>query len=95
MFFSRELSIFNAMEPIVSDLFEDHYVKTGILACDCEKCQMDIILLALNHIPPHYTSSQTGEAYIKALYQEPQLQSDVLRELTKAVQVIKISPRHS
>lgn len=94
MRFSRELSVFNAMEPIVSRLFEDHYVKTGILDCACERCQMDIILLALNHVRPHYTSGQAGEAYIKALYQEPQLQSDVLRELTKAVQVIASSPRH-
>jgi competence protein ComFB len=94
MYFSRELSIYNAMEPIVSGMFEDHYVKTGILKCDCEKCQMDIILRTMNQVPPHYTSGQTGEAYIKALYQEPQLQSDILRELTKSVQVIEESPRH-
>jgi len=94
MIFSRELSVFNAMEPIVSGLFDDHYVKTGILKCSCDQCRMDIVLLTLNHVPPHYTSGQTGEAYIKALYQEPQLQSDILRELTKAVQVIEGSPRH-
>ncbi|TFE23301.1 late competence development ComFB family protein [Cohnella luojiensis] len=94
MIFSRELSILNVMEPIVSRLFEDNYVKTGGLHCACEKCQIDIILLALNHMPPHYTSSQTGEAYIKALYMEPQLQSDVLRELTNAVKVIQERPNH-
>ncbi|XID90137.1 late competence development ComFB family protein [Paenibacillaceae bacterium WGS1546] len=94
MRFSREMSVFNAMEPIVSRLFEDHCVKARILACDCEKCRMDIVLLALNHVPPRYTSGQAGEAYVKALYQDLQLQSDVLRELTKAVQVIAASPRH-
>ncbi|WP_372630350.1 late competence development ComFB family protein [Cohnella sp.] len=94
MFFSRELSVFNAMEPIVSGLFDEHYVKAGILKCNCGQCQMDIVLLALNHLPPRYTSGQAGEAYIKAIYQEPQLQSDILRELTKAVQVIQKSPRH-
>jgi competence protein ComFB len=95
MIFSRDLPILNAMEPIVGNLFEDNYVKTGILKCDCEKCQIDIILLSLNHVPPHYTSSQAGEAYIKALYLEPQLQSDVLRELTKAVKVIEERPNHN
>jgi len=94
MIFSRELSIFNAMEPIVTGFFDDHYVKKGILKCNCELCQRDIVLLALNHLPPRYTAGQTGEAYVKALYQDPQLQSDVLRELTKAVQVIQESPRH-
>ncbi|RED51725.1 late competence development ComFB family protein [Cohnella lupini] len=94
MMFSRDLSILNVMEPIVSNLFEDNYLKTNGLKCDCEKCQIDIVLLTLNHVPPHYTSSQAGEAYIKALYQEPQLQSDILRELTKAVQVIQERPNH-
>ncbi|MFC5529243.1 late competence development ComFB family protein [Cohnella yongneupensis] len=94
MIFSRELSILNVMEPIVSNIFEDHFVKAGILTCACEKCQIDIVLLALNHLPPRYTSSQAGEAYIKATYQEPQLQSDVLRELAKAVKVIEERPNH-
>ncbi|QMV41187.1 late competence development ComFB family protein [Cohnella cholangitidis] len=94
MIFSRDLSILNVMEPIVSNLFEDNYVKTGALKCDCDKCQIDIILLTLNHVPPHYTSSQAGEAYIKALYLDPQLQSDVLREITNAVKVIEERPNH-
>jgi competence protein ComFB len=94
MNFSREASILNAMEPIVSQLFDDNYVKTNILKCSCDKCQMDIILLALNHLKPHYTSTQAGEAYIKALYMEPQLQSDVLREITESVKVIEVRPNH-
>lgn len=94
MNFSRELSILNVMEPIVSHTLADHFVKTGLLKCNCDKCQLDIVLLALNHLPPHYTSSQTGEAYIKAIYQEPQLQSDVLREIANAVKVITDKPNH-
>ncbi|MCD9024966.1 late competence development ComFB family protein [Cohnella silvisoli] len=94
MKFSRELSILNVMEPIVSDLFDNNYVKTGALKCDCEKCQIDIILLTLNHLPPHYTSSQTGEAFIKASYLNSQLQSDVLREITEAVKIIENNPNH-
>ncbi|BBI35376.1 late competence development ComFB family protein [Cohnella abietis] len=94
MISSRDLSILNVMEPIVSHLFEDNYVKTGALKCACDKCQLDIILLTLNHLTPHYTSSQAGEAYIKAHYLEPQLQSDVLREITNAVKVIEEHPNH-
>lgn len=94
MLFSRDLSIMNVMEPIVSDLFEANYVKTRSLKCDCEKCQLDIVLLTLNHVTPHYTSSQTGEAYIKASYMNSQLQSDVLREITQAVKVIEENPNH-
>lgn len=94
MKFSRESSILNVMEPIVSDMFDNHYLKNSTLKCSCEKCQMDIVLLTLNHVTPHYTSTQAGEAYIKALFMNPQMQSDILREITNAVKVIEEHPNH-
>lgn len=84
---------FNAMEPIVSNLFEQ-YLKTHRLSCDCDKCKLDILLLALNHLQPRYSSSQSGEAFVKALFMETQLQSDVLMEITKAAAVIEQNPMH-
>ncbi|WP_027085196.1 late competence development ComFB family protein [Cohnella panacarvi] len=94
MNFKRESNVMNVMEPIVGNMFEDRFVRPGLLECACDKCQLDIVLLTLNHLPPHYTSSQAGEAYIKAIYQETQLQSDVLREITNAVKVIQDKPNH-
>ncbi|WP_276355574.1 late competence development ComFB family protein [Cohnella caldifontis] len=91
---TRELPVLNAMEPIVIQLFEDNYLKERALVCDCDRCQLDILLLALNQLPPKYTSTQTGEAYIKALYLNPQLKSDILKVLTQAVQVIENNPSH-
>ncbi|MFC5471387.1 late competence development ComFB family protein [Cohnella suwonensis] len=92
---SRELPVLNVMEPIVSHMFEDHFEKAGILKCGCEKCRVDVLSLTLNRVPPRYTSTQAGEAFVKALYQDSQLQSDILRELAKAVQVIEEHPNHS
>ncbi|SDX31522.1 late competence development ComFB family protein [Paenibacillus sp. CF384] len=94
MNYSGDLSVLNAMEPIVVSVLEEHYVKTGILKCGCDRCKLDILLLTLNHLPTHYTSSQQGEAYIKAYYLNPQQQSDVLREITEAVKVIELKPHH-
>ncbi|MFC5702571.1 late competence development ComFB family protein [Cohnella faecalis] len=91
---SQELSVLNAMEPIVISTFETHMLGSASLSCSCNKCQLDIVLLALNHLPPRYTSSQAGEAYIKAQYMDPQLQSDVLKELAKAASVIGSNPNH-
>lgn len=90
----RDASILNVMEPLVANALEDRFVKTNLLSCACDKCRLDIVLLALNHLPPRYTSTRAGEAYIKALYQDPQLQSDILRELAKAVKVIEERPHH-
>jgi competence protein ComFB len=91
---TRELSVLNAMEPIVIQLFEDRYLKERTLVCDCKRCQLDILLLTLNQLPPKYTSTQEGEAYIKALYLNPQFQSDILKVLTQSVQVIENRPNH-
>lgn len=91
---TKASSVMNAMEPIVIHMFEDQYLKGRTLVCDCEKCQLDILLLTLNQLPPRYTSSQAGEAYIKALYMNPQMQSDILTALTQAVRVIEARPSH-
>ncbi|WP_161793306.1 late competence development ComFB family protein [Cohnella kolymensis] len=90
----RNLPIVNAMEPIVKNFFQDQFLKPGILKCHCSKCQLDILLLALNQLTPRYTSTTQGEAYIKAIYMNAQMQSDVLKELTKAVSVIEANPNH-
>ncbi|MDI4647633.1 late competence development ComFB family protein [Cohnella hashimotonis] len=94
MEFARASSIFNAMEPIVVSFFEEHILPNYPLKCSCEKCTTDIIVLTLNHLKPQYTSTQAGQAYIKALYMNPQLQSDILQELTRSVQIVESKPQH-
>ncbi|WP_308637583.1 late competence development ComFB family protein [Paenibacillus silvisoli] len=94
MNYSGNLTVINVMEPIVADVLEEHYVRAGILKCTCDRCKLDILLLTLNHLPSRYTSSQEGEAYIKALYMNPQHQSDVLREITESVKIIENKPNH-
>ncbi|MBQ8698930.1 MAG: late competence development ComFB family protein, partial [Schwartzia sp.] len=31
--------------------------------CKCDLCRRDIAILALNHLPPRYTSSEKGRVY--------------------------------
>lgn len=94
MEFARASSVFNAMEPIVVSFFEEHILPHYSLKCSCEKCATDIIVLTLNHLKPQYTSTQAGQAYIKALYMSPQMQSDVLQELTRSLQIVESKPQH-
>jgi len=86
--------IINAMETIVKNLFVE-FQKNYRLKCACDECQTDILVLTLNRIPPKYVSSQTGELYIKTLYLNSQLQSDVLRELSRAVLIVEKTPHRS
>jgi competence protein ComFB len=91
---TQDKTILNAMEPIVINIFEEHVLPNRTLKCDCDKCKLDIILLTLNRVQPHYTSTQVGEAYIKALYMNSQMLSDVIQELARSVLIVEQNPNH-
>jgi len=65
------------------------------LTCTCEQCQNDIMALTLNRLPSRYVSTELGSAYVKAQYLNSQLQSDVIRELTLAVDKVGQQPKHT
>lgn len=81
-------------EALVKEAFHAAYEEPGRLQCACARCTEDILALALNHLRPHYVSTEAGFAYVKAQYFNPQLQSDILRELAVAVQIVEAHPRH-
>ncbi|MDF2647247.1 MAG: Late competence development protein ComFB, partial [Paenibacillus sp.] len=45
-------------------------------------------------IPPRYTSSEKGQLFVKGLYINPQLQSDVMRELIEAANIVEHHQHH-
>ncbi|WP_294152045.1 late competence development ComFB family protein [uncultured Selenomonas sp.] len=50
----------NFMEDVVlakMDQVLDQYPD----CCRCEQCRRDIAILALNHLPAHYVSTEKGE----------------------------------
>ncbi|MCL6517234.1 late competence development ComFB family protein [Alicyclobacillus sp.] len=89
------MSVYNVTETMVRSLLEDAYLKRGLVRCGCSRCIDDILAIALNHLPSHYVSTEHGITFIKAKYFEPQLQSDVLRELAIAVDTVARRPRHT
>ena len=89
------MPVFNVNETLVRQLLEDDFVKTGRLVCACQRCQDDIVALALNGLPTRYAVSAAGEAYYKSDFLSSQLQSDVLRELTLAVATVGDYPHHN
>ncbi|NQX71795.1 hypothetical protein BC351_21570 [Paenibacillus ferrarius] len=87
------MALFNAMETIVVNMF-DEFSKSYELKCDCNKCKEDMLALVLNKIPPRYTSSEKGQLFIKGMYINPQLQSDVMRELMEAAIIVEHHQHH-
>jgi competence protein ComFB len=88
------MALYNVTEALVRTVFEDAYLRKGRLVCDCPQCVDDILAIALNRLPSRYVATDVGNVYVKAQYFDPQLQSDVLRELAVAANIVGQNPRH-
>jgi competence protein ComFB len=89
-----KVRVVNAIEQVVFQIFKDEFLKNTTLSCPCERCQLDIVALALNRLPPRYVVTEQGNIYVKALYAERQLISDVIRELSNAALIVQERPNH-
>jgi competence protein ComFB len=57
-------------------------------------CQLDIIALALNDLPPNYAVSTEGLMYTKLANLKAQYAIDVVTAISKATKKIGENPRH-
>ncbi|MBR1759935.1 MAG: late competence development ComFB family protein [Schwartzia sp.] len=62
--------------------------------CKCDLCRRDIAILALNHLPPRYTSSEKGRVYEKVNAMSQHNVIEVVEEIAKAVEIVRKNPRH-
>lgn len=83
----------NYMEDCVWELL-DQVLAQDPQACCCESCRYDIAALALNQLPPHYTVREKGVIFSKLTMLGTQHRADIYQALTKALEIVKLSPRH-
>ena len=62
--------------------------------CTCEKCRRDVVMLALNHLPPKYISSYKGDVYARLDGMEVQYEVEVIQAIAKAIKIVHENPRH-
>jgi len=62
--------------------------------CNCEKCQEDMVAVALNNLKPIYVVTDKGETYTRIKEMEVQFMADVTREVAKAVSMVSKEPHH-
>ena len=86
------MKLHNYMEDIVLSNLNLLLEKEDM--CKCEKCRLDIMALALNRLPSKYVVTQKGHVYAKLAELELQLKADVIRELTRAIEIVKKNPQH-
>jgi len=83
----------NLAEILVERVLEDQ-LKKRTDVCTCERCKADIMAFALNHLPPRYVVTNKGEALVRASTLNNQISTDLLVEVSKAIDHIAKNPRH-
>lgn len=87
------MRLHNIMEEKVIDVI-NHLMSEKEDFCTCERCKLDAIALALNEIQPKYVVTNKGELFGRIDLMTSQYDADIVKEVTKAIEVVKKSPRH-
>lgn len=84
----------NYMEVIVNNLLPS-LLEDYSRVCTCKICTDDIKALALNNLKPLYFVSEKRSPYVKLNELEIQFRTDVIKELTKAIEIVTRHPHLS
>lgn len=85
--------VHNVMEELVQAEIDEYIDSLGI--CTCPICRRDLLTLTLNHVQPHYVTSEKGAAITKAERigsREEKIR--LLTEITYYAQMVKQKPHH-
>ncbi|TLS50381.1 competence protein ComFB [Paenibacillus antri] len=86
------MTVRNLMEEIVGKVLKEMAAAQPELANLDPIHRDDMMAIALNKLPPRYTTTTRGEVIVKSQVRA-QLESDVYRELTEAFKIVTKSPR--
>lgn len=82
------------VQEVLNDVLEKYLARQEDL-CACQKCRNDIAALALNYLPPKYTVTDLGRIYTKLEITRAQFRVDVVKELARAIEKVRLAPRHT
>jgi len=81
------------MEDAVEDILNNTLSERKDV-CKCNKCKLDMMAWALNRLPSKYVVTSKGRIYTRLEEIGIQFKADIIREVAKAIEHIKKSPRH-
>lgn len=83
----------NYMEDLIGEILPKVLKEYGDI-CKCERCITDIKAITLNQFYPLYIVSDKGNVYAKLNELQMQIHTDVVKEITKAIEIVCKNPRH-
>jgi competence protein ComFB len=84
----------NYMEDAVAQHYQRLLDQGEIEGCTCERCKMDTIAFALNHLPSKYVVTNLGHTYTRVAEVAQQFETDMVVAITKAAKHVAKKPRH-
>ncbi|MBP2630706.1 MAG: Late competence development protein ComFB [Firmicutes bacterium] len=87
------MEIRNVMEEFVFKHL-DKIVNSDDTICRCDKCRIDVAMLALNNLKPHYVSTDKGSIYTNFALYEKNNEVDIMCAIGRAVKIVGDNPRH-
>ena len=79
-----------ATKRALEELLEDPTYKSHPMD---DRMRMDILAYALNRLPPKYVVTEKGHLYTRVNELKQQFRTDIIVELTKAIQFVQSHPR--
>ena len=89
---NESIGYHNLMEDLVLQELDDVLASDG--GCQCPICRTDVIALALNSLPPHYVTTNTGRIAVKLSGYASQNRADIIAAISAALKQVRRSPRH-
>jgi competence protein ComFB len=88
------MNLVNYMEDAVRSVLEE-MLQEEIYAhlAENERVRLDVMAYTLNRLPPKYVATQRGHIYTRVQELRQQFKTDILVELTKAMQHVMANPR--
>jgi len=84
----------NHMEVAARNALQDYLRRTAV-PCACERCQADILALALNRLPARYSVSLRGEILTSFESQGTTDQAKIMAEIVQASGQVANNPSHN
>ncbi len=82
----------NNNEELVAALTRE--LMAGSDQCQCEKCRLDVMAIALNHLPPAYVVTYKGELFANLEATTVQNQADAIAAVLRAIATVRAAPKH-
>lgn len=81
-----EEEVHNTIKLVMKTMEED--------ICDCDRCTLDIMAIALNSLKPKYVVTEKGQLYSKLDLLSYQTNADTLAAVTKAIEIVRKNHHH-